>query len=143
MTVPRYNSTTAVQLAVVFLGVFLACWYFWDLPWTTSRVFGAVLAIPALSLWLLARIQLGRSFAVRAQARELVTHGLYSKIRNPIYFFGSLFIAGLILVIGKPIWLLILVVLVPVQAIRARKEARVLEEKFGDAYREYRSRTWF
>jgi protein-S-isoprenylcysteine O-methyltransferase Ste14 len=143
VTVPRYNSTTAVHLAVIFLAVFVSCWYFRDLPWTTSRVFGAILAVPALSLWLLARIQLGRSFAVRAQARDLVTHGLYSKIRNPIYVFGSLFIAGFILVIGRPIWLLILVVLVPIQLIRARIEARVLEEKFGDAYREYRSRTWF
>jgi protein-S-isoprenylcysteine O-methyltransferase Ste14 len=106
-------------------------------------VFGAVLVVPAVSLWLLARIQLGRSFAVRAKAKELVTHGLYSKIRNPVYVFGSLFIAGLILFIGRPVWLLVLAVFVPMQVIRARKEARVLEKKFGDAYRQYRARTWF
>lgn len=139
----REHSTTAAYLAVVLLAVFLACWAFRDLPWTASRVCGVILGVPALSLWLLARIQLGRSFAVRALAKELVTHGLYAKIRNPVYVFGSLFIAGLILAIGRPIWLLILVLLVPLQVIRARKEARVLEEKFGDAYREYRSRTWF
>jgi protein-S-isoprenylcysteine O-methyltransferase Ste14 len=34
-------------------------------------------------------------------------------------------------------------VLIPVQIIRARREAAVLEAKFGDAYREYRKRTWF
>jgi protein-S-isoprenylcysteine O-methyltransferase Ste14 len=39
--------------------------------------------------------------------------------------------------------LLFLLVVAPLQAMRARKEARVLEEKFGDAYREYRARTWF
>jgi protein-S-isoprenylcysteine O-methyltransferase Ste14 len=35
------------------------------------------------------------------------------------------------------------VILIPLQWIRTRKEAQVLEEKFGDAYREYRRHTWF
>jgi protein-S-isoprenylcysteine O-methyltransferase Ste14 len=39
--------------------------------------------------------------------------------------------------------LAVLLVLVPMQIIRARREAAVLEAKFGDAYREYRQRTWF
>jgi protein-S-isoprenylcysteine O-methyltransferase Ste14 len=34
-------------------------------------------------------------------------------------------------------------VLIPMQIVRARKEARVLEEKFGEEYRAYRARTWF
>jgi protein-S-isoprenylcysteine O-methyltransferase Ste14 len=101
------------------------------------------LAIPSFSLWLAARIQLGRSFAVRVQAKELVTHGLYSRIRNPIYLFGSLFLAALCLLLDKPIGLLLLLVVLPLQAMRAHKEARALEEKFGDAYRQYRARTWF
>jgi protein-S-isoprenylcysteine O-methyltransferase Ste14 len=29
------------------------------------------------------------------------------------------------------------------QILRARREAKVLEEKFGDEYREYKKRTWF
>jgi protein-S-isoprenylcysteine O-methyltransferase Ste14 len=49
------------------------------------------------------RYQLGKSFSIRPQARELVTHGLYSKIRNPIYVFGSMIILGLILVLQKPV----------------------------------------
>jgi len=32
---------------------------------------------------------------------------------------------------------------VPLQVWRARNEARVLETKFGDAYRDYRRNTWF
>ena len=31
----------------------------------------------------------------------------------------------------------------PYQIMRARREAAVLEATFGDAYREYRKRTWF
>jgi protein-S-isoprenylcysteine O-methyltransferase Ste14 len=45
--------------------------------------------------------------------------------------------------ISKPFLLLILIVIIPMQIIRARREARVLEEEFGDEYREYRKRTWF
>ncbi len=116
---------------------------FQNQPWTATRVAGLVLVIPGFALWVTARVQLGRSFSLRAQAKELVTHGLYAKIRNPVYVFGALFILGFFLLINKPVGLLLLVVIVPLQIFRARKEARVLEEKFGDAYREYRSKTWF
>ncbi len=132
-----------VHAMLILVAASYAYWYFRDLPWTSTRVVGLALVIPAFLLWSVARIQLGRAFAVRAKAKELVTHGLYSKIRNPIYFFGSIFITGFFLLIGKPIWLLILVVLVPIQVMRARKEAKVLEEKVGDLYRDYRSKTWF
>jgi protein-S-isoprenylcysteine O-methyltransferase Ste14 len=116
---------------------------FSNLPWTEMRMAGAALAIPSFTLWLLARIQLGKSFSIRPQAKGLVTHGLYSKIRNPVYVFGSTFIAGIILYSDQPIFLLIFAVIIPMQVIRARKEANVLEAAFGDAYREYRKKTWF
>jgi len=35
------------------------------------------------------------------------------------------------------------VVVIIGQTVRARREARVLEATFGDAYREYRRTTWF
>ncbi len=115
----------------------------WPAPWNAQRVVGSVLLAAALLLVFIARFQLGRSFSVTAQARKLVTHGLYSKIRNPIYVFGTIAIIGLCLMLQKPgIWLLVVFV-VAMQTVRARKEARVLEAKFGDEYRAYRSRTWF
>jgi protein-S-isoprenylcysteine O-methyltransferase Ste14 len=52
-------------------------------------------------------------------------------------------LAGLVLILWRLDLLIILLVIVPVQIIRARREAAVLEAKFGDAYREYRQRTWF
>ena len=110
---------------------------------STMRVIGLALAIPAFICWVIARIQLGKSFSVQAKATELVSHGVYSKIRNPVYVFGTIFISGMILWLGRPILLLILVVIIPMQILRARKEAQVLEAKFGDDYREYRAKTWF
>jgi protein-S-isoprenylcysteine O-methyltransferase Ste14 len=80
---------------------------------------------------------------VTAQARKLVTHGLYAKIRNPIYVFSSMMVLGVLLVVQKPILFLFLAVLIVIQTWRAHKEAQVLEAKFGDEYREYRRHTWF
>jgi protein-S-isoprenylcysteine O-methyltransferase Ste14 len=94
-------------------------------------------------LWTIARFQLGASFAVQAVARRLVTRGLYSKIRNPIYVFGSCVLAGAILLFGKPIWLLIFAGVIPLQIWRAGKESAVLEAAFGDEYRKYKAGTWF
>jgi protein-S-isoprenylcysteine O-methyltransferase Ste14 len=54
-----------------------------------------------------------------------------------------IFVVGLVLIVGRPELLAILLVLIPMQIIRARREAAVLEAKFGDAYREYRKQTWF
>jgi protein-S-isoprenylcysteine O-methyltransferase Ste14 len=58
--------------------------------WTTPRIIGAAIFLCALPLFVLARLQLGASFSVTAQARKLVTTGLYSRIRNPIYVFGGM-----------------------------------------------------
>ena len=111
--------------------------------WSPLQIVGACLLAAGFTLWTVARFQLGRSLTVTAQAKQLVTAGLYSRIRNPIYTFGSCVIAGLILVLGRPIWLLVFVLIIPLQLWRARKESQVLEAKFGDEYRKYRAATWF
>ncbi|HSB74017.1 MAG TPA: isoprenylcysteine carboxylmethyltransferase family protein [Terriglobales bacterium] len=129
--------TLVVAVAAGYVG--------WDkapAAWTPLRIIGLCLAALGFALWTLARFQLGNSLAVTAQARQLVTRGLYARIRNPIYVFGSLFIVGFILLLARPLWLLIFLAVIPLQVWRARKEARVLEGKFGEEYRAYRARTW-
>jgi protein-S-isoprenylcysteine O-methyltransferase Ste14 len=125
------------------IGTIVLVWYGLSRPLELSETLGLILAIWAFILWATARVQLGSSFSVQPEARALVTRGIYSRIRNPIYVFGAMWIAGLVLVIGKPFWLLILLLLLPMQVVRARRESRVLEEKFGAEYREYRRMTWF
>jgi len=115
----------------------------WHTPWNVERYIGTVLAAVGVSLIAVARYQLGKSFSIKPEAHELVTTGLYSRIRNPIYVFGTVLIVGLTLVLQKPDLWIIVVVLVIGQTIRARREARVLEAAFGEAYREYRRKTWF
>jgi len=138
MIAPNILLTLVVGAAVSFL-----IWKHAPPAWTAMPIAGICLLVAGFVLWTIARFQLGSSLTVSAQAKQLVTRGLYSKIRNPIYVFGSCVIAGLILALGRPVWLLIFVIIIPLQIWRARKEARVLEAKFGDEYRRYRAGTWF
>ncbi|MGA2360273.1 MAG: isoprenylcysteine carboxylmethyltransferase family protein [Terriglobales bacterium] len=112
-------------------------------PHGLARWLGLLLGFIGLGGVILSRYTLGRSFSVVPKATELVTSGIYSRIRNPIYVSGMIFLVGIVLILWRPELLIILLVLIPVQIIRARREAAVLEAKFGDAYREYRKRTWF
>jgi len=137
-----------VPRIAIFLALFGALGYFiWDQlrgqPWTWMQTVGICLMIPGFLLWLTAHIQLGTSFSLTPQARRLVTRGLYSKIRNPMYIFSLVFLTGLALLLGRPLLLALGAVIVPIQIVRARREAAVLEEKFGEEYRQYRARTWF
>jgi protein-S-isoprenylcysteine O-methyltransferase Ste14 len=93
--------------------------------------------------WLLARIQLGTFLTFEPKAHSaLVTTGIYSKFRHPIYYFGSSALFFFFMLIEKYYYLLVFLVLVPLQVIRAAKENRVLKEKFDDVYLEYTEQLW-
>jgi protein-S-isoprenylcysteine O-methyltransferase Ste14 len=106
-------------------------------------VIGLSLAIPSTVLLVTARIQLGSSFALQAKAKHLVTGGIYSKVRHPIYLFAQIILFGLLLCVYQPAFLLCWCFLLIIQIIRSKKEDKILEEKFGDEYREYKKKTWF
>jgi len=137
----RFRVLTAVQIAAVAA----LLWFLLtvNLPWNAQRYLGTALVVIGAAFIAVARYQLGKSFSIKPEAHELVTTGLYSKIRNPIYVFGGVMILGVILALQKPALWALLVVAVVGQTARARREARVLEAAFGDAYREYRRKTWF
>ncbi len=107
------------------------------------RCIGLLLALFGLAGIILARYTLGQSFSWVPKATGLVTTGIYSRIRNPIYVFGMFLVIGIGLMLKRPEMLVILAVLITMQIFRARKEAAVLEAKFGEAYRKYRKQTWF
>jgi protein-S-isoprenylcysteine O-methyltransferase Ste14 len=137
----EFYGFLAVQMALTF-GV--VCFVIlWRGPWDSARYAGFALLVTGIIFFFTARFQLGKSFSVTAQARQLVTHGLYSKIRNPIYVFSSMMVLGVLLVVQKPLLFVFLAVLIVIQTWRAHKEAQVLEDKFGDEYRQYRRHTWF
>ena len=129
----------------LFAGLWGLGWIFQSGPGPhgLARWIGLLLGLTGLAGVILSRYTLGRSFSIAPKATALVTSGIYSRIRNPIYVSGMIFVIGLVAIVGRPKLLVILLVLIPMQIIRARREAAVLEAKFGDAYREYRKRAWF
>lgn len=132
-----------VTLAILAVGVMVFLLRAAGMPWTPNRVIGLSIALPALVLLVVARFQLGRAFSVQAKASILVTRGVYSRIRNPIYFFGMFLFLGFIIWNGNPWLFLVFAILIPMQVVRSRKEAEVLEAKFGEEYLAYRRSTWF
>jgi protein-S-isoprenylcysteine O-methyltransferase Ste14 len=130
-----------VPLVVVLLYLFVPGLK--ERPWTILRIAGAVLAVVGYSIFVTARLQLGKSFAVTPQAKELVTLGLYSRIRNPIYVFVDVMIFGLIFALHLYFLFPLYPLLVAMHVVRAHREAKVLQQKFGQAYLDYCSQTWF
>ena len=108
-----------------------------------TTVAGVLLAVISFSLVIVARVQLGKSFAVTPKATELVGHGLYSRLQNPMYVFVDLTIGGIALAVHQWYVLLVLAILIPLQIRNGSKERKVLAEKFGERYEAYRGRTWF
>ena len=140
---PMRIPIPAIIVPVVVLVLYLFVPGLKEQPWTALRIAGAILAVAGYSAFVTARLQLGKSFAVTPQAKELVTLGLYSRIRNPIYVFVDVMIFGLILAL-RLYWLFALYpILVAMHVFRAHREAKVLQEKFGRAYLDYCAQTWF
>ena len=113
-------------------------------PRTPAWWAGLGLGLVAFSGWVTARVQLGSAFTVRPEARHLVESGLYSRLRHPIYLFGTLAYLGALVAFQNAAllvaWLAFNIV---VQGARIRREERVLAARFPEAYRAYRARTWF
>jgi protein-S-isoprenylcysteine O-methyltransferase Ste14 len=126
----------------LFLGFAVAIARFaW--AWDARHMIGMGVGVLGFALWLTARLQLGRSFSVRPEARALVTRGLYSKFRNPIYLFGGVAYGGLLVAWGRIAPLAVFLVFYSAwQFTRARRENAVLEKAFGEEYRRYKGQTW-
>jgi len=137
---PLYIFTIVQIAAIAFI-----LWIVFSIPgpWDLRRIIGTALMLVGIVGIATARFQLGKSFSLTAKAHQLVTHGIYSKIRNPIYVSGAVMLAGFVLVLHRPMLWLVFLALIIMQTLRARREAKVLEAAFGDAYREYRRNTWF
>lgn len=110
-------------------------------------VFAAGLLVAAWGLWLFRRshIELGKNWSISLELREghqLVTSGLYRHVRHPMYSSILLYALGQALVvpnwIAGPAALLAFLVL---YAVRVPSEERMMADKFGGQYRDYRAKT--
>jgi protein-S-isoprenylcysteine O-methyltransferase Ste14 len=102
---------------------------------------GAALIIVGVALVVLAR----REFAQRNQptdpgrpTTQIVTRGVFSISRNPLYLGVVCFLAGVAVALNQP-WMLILLLpsLVACHYVLIAPEEKYLAAKFGDEYRVY------
>lgn len=102
---------------------------------------GIILITVGVAFIVLAR----REFAARGQPTDpghpttrVVTTGVFSISRNPIYLGAACFLVGLALVVNLP-WVLILLLpsIVACHIVLIAPEERYLEAKFGEEYRAY------
>ena len=128
--------------------------YSWlDFRWGWTRIsFPAGAFLPLLVLYGLglalrawAVIALGPSFSYdlkRPAGQALVTAGPYRLVRHPSYL-GIAILGSLpgILLGSLPGFLGLALATIPQTLYRARQEDRLLEQEFGDAFREYARRT--
>jgi len=125
----------------IILGFTTLVAYHWK--WNPRYLIGMMMAAIGFGLWGLARFQIRKSFSASAQAKGLITTGLYSRIRNPVYVFGGLGYAGLWLAYAPAFLIFFIPFYSWFQAVRVKKESAVLENAFGDEYRRYKAQTWF
>ena len=71
---------------------------------------------------------------------ELITTGVFSITRNPIFLFLDLYLIGTFLIYGNVFFLISVFVVVCGIHYQILKEEKFLEEKYGKAYREYKKR---
>lgn len=108
-------------------------------------IYAALLTVGnALDVWGYA--VLCRSVSIVPEARVLKTTGPYRIVRHPVYL-GQFFAqAGVWLVAAQThaVWISFYVLFVVLQLYRSRLEESVLEDAFGQPYREWKRKTfWF
>ncbi len=105
---------------------------------------GLVVTYGSYILWITARIQLGNAFSIAPKATYLVTSGIYSKLRHPVYYFSTLVVIGINIFVWNIYLLAItLPILILIQIWRIRKEETILMQKFPKEYSIYKQSTWF
>ena len=104
------------------------------------KVGGAALCSVALLLYAIALRDLGKSWRIgidRKTPGSLVTDGVYRWTRHPIYIAADLLFVGTFLALGRLVFLLLALVLIPLLHHFMLREEHFLAELYDDAYRDY------
>ena len=143
----QLTRSTLLKLLMPLLYAVLTAVYFLivlqQTPTQPHHIIGIAIVTLAFILWIAARIQLGNSFTIGAHAKELVTIGLYSKLRHPVYYFSILAVTGIAIFTWSIYMTVPVILLIVIEVIRIRQEEQVLMNTFGKDYLKYKQSTWF
>ena len=110
------------------------------LPLAAAAI-GVGLVIEAIAVGAFFRAKTTVNPLAPRKSAALVTDGLYRFSRNPMYLGMLILLAGVAVWIGHllaPVFLIFFVILI--NELQIKPEEAALEERFGDAYRAYKSR---
>ena len=111
----------------------------------TQAWLGLFVAAAALSMFYLTHEALGRNWSVSLQMRaehKLITHGVYARVRHPMYTAFWLWAIAQALLL--PNWIAGLSGLIGfgiLYILRVGPEEQLMIDRFGDEYRDYMQRT--
>jgi protein-S-isoprenylcysteine O-methyltransferase Ste14 len=104
-----------------------------------NTVLGAGLVAAGLIIFLAAAMTIDKYYA----AGRLCKKGAYALMRHPIYgSWISLIMPGLVVLTGSALGLAVPLFMYVLFRALISAEERYLEEKFGDDFRDYRSKVW-
>lgn len=140
------------QFAIVAIYAIKNEWYlyylpFWYLEHAILQIIGWVLLHGSLIWIFVAQLQMADSWRIGIDQKnetQLITRGLFSISRNPIFLGILIADAGLFLVIPNAFTLLILVWVFTTIQIQVRLEEKYLDQTHGENYTQYRNqvRRW-
>jgi len=136
----RYQLENILPFISTIISIYFIIKY-WNI--TSYKIISILLILIGLTLWWSGKITLGRSFDYKPNAKTLITNGIYSKIRNPIYLGLTLLLLGFTLYFNSKIFLIITILITISSVIRIKLEETILKKKFGKDYLEYKNKTWF
>ncbi len=114
----------------------------WDLR--GSAWAGATLAVLGLALLFSAHRALDGNFSTTievGEGRRLVTTGPYARVRHPMYVAYLVIFAGLLGISRDPLFGVAgILVILSLMVLRVPYEERILRDRFGREYEEYKSR---
>lgn len=109
-----------------------------------AQVCGVALITLGLIVFVLAFFNFGDSWRMgidRQTPGALVTKGIFSISRNPIYVFIDAWFIGTFLINGTVVFLVFAVLAVMVMHWQTLREEKFLAERYGDAFELYRRKT--
>ena len=147
-----FTAISLIEVVVVFIYVFKNDWYqyllpFWYLEYDYLVYFGWSLLILSLIIVWIAQSQMANSWRIGIDEKnktELVTRGLFSISRNPIFLGVMIANMGLFFIIPNAFTLLIVSLSTVSINTQIRLEEEFLKNSHGEKYRDYfiRVRRW-
>lgn len=143
-----FKLVIAIELITIGCNAFEVDWYcyllpFWYLESVTLSVVGWTLLLASLVFVWVAQIHMANSWRIGIDEKnesKLVTNGLFSISRNPIFLSVVISNLGLFLVIPNAITLLVVSFSIITTNTQIRLEEAFLKQRFGSEYEQYKQR---